>query len=125
MEVIDRAIHLFQVAPGLEPIIRSCVHEIIVLKALDISIDVSHSEPRWPTRIFISIPASSGVADLRVAEAVVHEAMHLNLTFLERSAVLVTRMELLYSPWKGEKGTKLAVRIANIDRTICVFGRCP
>jgi HEXXH motif-containing protein len=102
VDVIDRSIELIRAAPGLESTIRHCVHEIILLKAPDKSFDVSHSEPRWPTRIFISVPASSPVAEIRVAEAVVHEAMHLNMTFLERYAELVAKADLLYSPWKEE-----------------------
>jgi HEXXH motif-containing protein len=101
--VLDRAADLIRVAPQLEAVVRRCVQEILVLKAPDDSFDISHSEPRWASRIFISVPASSFVADLRVAEAVVHEAMHLNLTFLEKRLQLVASTELLYSPWKFEE----------------------
>jgi HEXXH motif-containing protein len=100
--LVDRAEQLTRFAPGLQPIVRSCLQEIYSLKAPDDSFDISHSEPRWPTRIFVSFPVSSIVAELRVAEAIVHEAMHLNLTFLEGRARLVARPRMLYSPWKAE-----------------------
>jgi len=100
--IIDQACNLFQVAPGLESVIRRCVKEIIILKAPSDAFDVSHSEPRWPTRIFVSIPSSSTVVNLRVAEAIVHEAMHLNLTFLERQKPLISSAKKLYSPWRDE-----------------------
>ncbi len=58
--------------------------------------------PRWPYRIFISIPARSRVQDLRVAEAVVHEAMHLILTNFERVSPLVSDERTLKSPWRSE-----------------------
>jgi HEXXH motif-containing protein len=100
--VIDNASQLMSIATDLETIVQRCVHEILVLKAPDDTIDVSHSEPRWPTRIFISLPRSSPTADLRVAEAIVHEAMHLNLTFLERRLELIKSERHLYSPWRNE-----------------------
>ena len=55
-----------------------------------------------PGRIFISIPTSSDVRNLRVAEAIVHEAMHLNLTNLERVTELVRYNQPQISPWRAE-----------------------
>jgi HEXXH motif-containing protein len=100
--ILDQATKLIRVAPGLDSVVRRCVKEIVILRVPDDSFDVSHSEPRWATRIFVSVPCSSVVGDLRVAEAVVHEAMHLNLTFLEGCTRLVARAELLFSPWKTD-----------------------
>jgi HEXXH motif-containing protein len=66
--------------------------------------DVSHSDPELPFCIFISLP-QPGEADaaLRVAEAILHESMHLQLTMIELCVPLIAR-DLLggYSPWKHE-----------------------
>jgi HEXXH motif-containing protein len=101
-DVLDSVSTLIRAAPSLESIVKRCAQEILILRASDDFCDVSHSEPRWPTRIFISIPSNSEVGRLRVAESVVHEAMHLNLTFLERQKELVAKSSGLYSPWKRE-----------------------
>jgi HEXXH motif-containing protein len=101
--VIDAAANLISMVPSLELVVRRCVHEIFLLQAPNDSIDLSHSEPRWPTRIFLSLPFSSAARELRVAEAMLHEAMHLNLTFLEQRVELVKRSELMYSPWRAEQ----------------------
>jgi len=71
-----------------------------VLNAPDEWHDVSHSEPRWPHRIFVSLPPASPVGDIRLAESIVHEAMHLNLSFVERYTPLIAHDEQLYSPWR-------------------------
>src|ERR1700730_3265613 len=76
---IDRASCLLRCAPGLESIVRRCVHEIYILQPPNESFDVSHSDPRWTKRIFVSVPLSSPLANFRVAESIAHEAMHLNL----------------------------------------------
>lgn len=63
--------------------------------------DVSHSQPRWRDLIFISFPdRRDQIGDLRLAESVVHEAMHLHLTNEEARNPLVAHSEhSLYSPW--------------------------
>ena len=100
--VLDRVEDLLRIAPRLDPVVRSCVREIVLLQISDDAYDISHSEPRWPYRIFISIPGPSRVQDLRVAEAVVHEAMHLILTNFERVAPLASDERTLKSPWRSE-----------------------
>ncbi|ESQ92510.1 hypothetical protein ABENE_07695 [Asticcacaulis benevestitus DSM 16100 = ATCC BAA-896] len=87
-------------APSLLERIRRCVGEIALLKAPSDEYDVSHSEPQWPERIYVSVPQSSLVRDLRVAEAIVHEAMHLNLSNLERIQPLFKGQSELFSPWR-------------------------
>lgn len=100
--VLDHAEEIIDVAPKLRAIIRFCVHEVILLRAPDDTYDVSHSEPRWPNRIFVSVPRPSQVQLLRLAESVVHEAMHLNLTLAEHLAPLVCSERTLASPWRLE-----------------------
>src|SRR5436190_5840778 len=64
--------------------------------------DISHSEPHWIDRIFISIPERSDeVGALRLAENVIHEAMHLHLTIYEHKRRLVRELTCqIHSPWR-------------------------
>jgi hypothetical protein len=67
--------------------------------------DVSFSDPSIPFSIFISAPAVSVRRSvLRVAENLVHETMHLQLTLFERCCPLVdtTVSWAMYSPWKRQ-----------------------
>lgn len=62
--------------------------------------DLSHSEPTIPFSVFISVPAGELSGDMRAAESLLHEAMHLQLTLIERHAPLVTGKGEAYSPWQ-------------------------
>lgn len=66
--------------------------------------DVSHSEPRWKDRIFVSLPDRvDGVGALRLAEGVIHESMHLELTLEEAHRPLVADVQgTMPSPWRNE-----------------------
>lgn len=88
--------------PSLAGVVLRCVERLVVLQAPDDCHDVSHSEPRWPGIIFVSVPPAGPVGELRLAEGIVHEAMHLNLTRLEEERSLVQGSMPLYSPWKRE-----------------------
>jgi HEXXH motif-containing protein len=98
---LDDASNLLDIAPTLKTTVLNFVQEIVLLQAPDDTIDVSHSEPRWARRIFISVPSPSVVADLRIAEAVVHEAMHLNLSWVDRAIPLIANDSLVHSPWRN------------------------
>ena len=69
-----------------------------------IGYDVSHSDPELPFSICISLPQpgeSDGVA--RLAEAILHESMHLQLTMIELQVPLIADdLQSAYSPWKHE-----------------------
>jgi len=94
---------LIALVPSLEAAALSAVENIHVLSA-DPGYDISHSEPRWRTSIFVSRPDRAGhVGELRFAENVIHEAMHLHLTNNEESAPLVQDFDaLIASPWRAE-----------------------
>ncbi|MGH6967138.1 MAG: aKG-HExxH-type peptide beta-hydroxylase [Phenylobacterium sp.] len=63
--------------------------------------DVSHSDPDLPCSVFLSLPVGEPHAVLRVAESILHEAMHLQLTLLEAVAPVVqVGTATLYSPWQ-------------------------
>ncbi len=98
---IVEAERLIACIPSLHATLVRCVHEIHLLHVEDDAYDVSHSEPRWRTRIFVSCPRPSEVSGLREAEAIVHEGMHLNLTNLEAVQPVVVDDAPLYSPWRS------------------------
>lgn len=89
--------------PSLAAIVATRVGVVHLLRA-DTGYDVSHSEPIWADRIFISVPGRNDqVGALRLAEGVIHEALHLHLTGLEGIAPLVEDLTgVLPSPWRSE-----------------------
>lgn len=87
--------------------LASILHEVVSeihLLAAEPGYDVSHSEPRWQSSIFVSIPnRGDEVGALRLAESVVHEAMHLQLTNREQLQRLVALEDgAMRSPWRDE-----------------------
>lgn len=95
---------LAEVAPTYA-CVRALVRSVQVLRQPDPEIDVSYSHPAVPFSIFVTVcEEDSPPADLRVAEAVLHETMHLQLTLLESvmDLVLPGSLALYYSPWREE-----------------------
>lgn len=87
--------------PDLAAAVGGVVRSLHVLCA-DESYDVSHSEPTIPFSIFVSVPGSKEKdAILRLAESIVHEAMHLQLTLVENVCPLVATEGEGFSPWQG------------------------
>src|SRR4028118_1832101 len=101
---LKEAINVLKHAPSLFTTVATLVRTIHVLNPPDDQYDVSFSEPHIPFSIFTSVPRRSNVnGPLRLAEAIVHEAMHLQLTLIERVAPLVVGSGLKYlSPWRRE-----------------------
>ena len=97
---LDAVDALLNRVPDLASIVSASVSAVHALAA-EPGYDVSHSQPRWRERIFVSFPErSDAVGALRLAESVVHEAMHLHLTEAEARAPLVAdRAGRLWSPW--------------------------
>ena len=98
-QVIDRNQHL-----------RSAVAELAwrchLVRPHDDAYDVSFSDPNIPFSIFVSVPeAKNRRSILRVAENLVHETMHLQLSLFEQTCPLIDSAVpwSLYSPWKGEE----------------------
>lgn len=89
--------------PDLEAELIRHVREVTPLAA-DFGYDISHSEPRWPTTIFVSAPSTTErYSALRLLENIIHEGMHLRLTSIERLHPLVRPdADRLFSPWKGQ-----------------------
>lgn len=98
-----KAAKLIEGVPSLAAIVAMRVVAVHLLRA-DPGYDVSHSEPQWRDRIFVSVPdRDDEVGALRLAEGVIHEALHLHLTELEAISPLVRDLTgTLASPWRPE-----------------------
>jgi len=82
------------------------VRYIQILKQDDAEIDLSYSSPKVPFSIFISVcEDDSTISNLRVAESILHEAMHLKLTLIEdiTPLLLPDTGNRYFSPWRDEK----------------------
>ncbi|WP_372786004.1 HEXXH motif-containing putative peptide modification protein [Phenylobacterium sp.] len=90
-------------APSLAAIVATRVAAVHLLQA-EPGYDVSHSEPHWRDRIFVSVPdRHDEVGALRLAEGIIHEALHLHLTELDAITPLVSdQTGMLPSPWRPE-----------------------
>jgi hypothetical protein len=64
--------------------------------------DESYSDPHLPFSIFVGSDGSQqGNGDLRLAEGILHECMHLQLTLMEETVPMVSSAnERHYSPWQ-------------------------
>lgn len=103
-ETTGAAERLISRVPSLYRSVMQRVDGIAIIASADPAYDISHSEPTWPGWIFVSLPPPSPIAHVRLAEGIIHEAMHHNLTALEAVATLVTsEHRQFYSPWKHEE----------------------
>lgn len=86
---------------ALEAAVSESASKIVPLLARP-DYDISHSEPRWDALIFVSIPdGDSHRATLRSLENIVHEAMHVQLTRLEKEQPLIAdETATMQSPWR-------------------------
>ncbi len=100
LDGLERALSLLQQVPTLAATVGSLTKSVHVLEATEPGFDVSFSDPSIPFSVFLNI-SQGRFADLRTAEALVHEAMHLQLSLIERLAPIATVDQgLYYSPWK-------------------------
>jgi hypothetical protein len=92
------------------PFLWNAVSELVwrchLVLAQDKDYDISFSDPAIPFSIFVSAPTwSNRRSILRIAENLVHEAMHLQLTLFESSCPLIDKASCwsMYSPWKQQE----------------------
>jgi len=101
---IEDALAVINKVPSLMRTVSGLARSLHVLKPVDEYHDVSFSEPDIPFSIFVSVPEKRVANDaLRVAEAIVHETMHLQLTLIDKTNCLIlSRSKKYYSPWRRE-----------------------
>lgn len=88
--------------PTLGEAVSHLTRSVHILHTRDPAVDVSFSDPEVPFSIFVSVARGKDTA-LRVAESIIHETMHLQLSLVERLVPLVRdNRALTYSPWKQE-----------------------
>lgn len=99
---IQEALDIVNQVPSLMTTVASLVRSLHVIRPERADYDVSFSEPHFPFSIFISTPQERIANDaLRVAEAIVHEAMHLQLTLIDKiSPLTISTSKTYFSPWK-------------------------
>jgi hypothetical protein len=101
---IRKAVDVVKPISTLFTTVAALVSSIHVIDVGDNDYDVSFSDPHIPFSIFVSVPRSNEAnIPLRIAEAIIHEAMHIQLTLIERIVPLVNPAgRQHYSPWRGE-----------------------
>ncbi len=111
LDCLADAIEILNRVPTLAATVSMLAKSLHVIKPKDNNHDVSFSEPHIPFSVFVSVPFKRRQNDaLRVAEGILHEAMHLQLTFVEQIIPLVKHGgETYYSPWRGECRTAQGV----------------
>ena len=102
---LEEALSVLNLVPTVWPTVSTLVGSLHIIDPGGDETDVSFSDPTVPFSVFVSVPPTwSKVAALRVAEAILHEAMHLQLTLVERVVPLVLpNSGLHYSPWRDER----------------------
>ena len=105
----------------LEGTVAGLCRSLHVLIASGRGFDVSYSDPSLPLSVFVSCPLP-GERDRveRLAENIVHEALHLQLSLVERVEPLVIDgpdEAPVFSPWKDEWRT-----VQGLLHAVYVFG---
>lgn len=101
-ETLSRALDLIALVPSLSASLSQLIRCVHLLQSNTEDCDVSFSDPGLPFSIFVSVPEKdSSNASLRLAEAVIHESMHLQLSLLEKIApIALPSTSTYFSPWK-------------------------
>lgn len=121
MDTLLESLVLIQEKREIQSTVAEMCQSLHPLISTSCDVDVSFSDPGLPFSIFVSCPppyAKYGVE--RLAESIVHEALHLQLSLIERREPLIVNNSddaLMYSPWKGERRT-----LQGVVHAIYVFG---
>jgi HEXXH motif-containing protein len=106
IDVVEAALsEVIRAHPFLWVAVSELVWRCHIVRAQDQDYDVSFSDPNIPFSVFISSPIRSDRRSiLRVAESLIHETMHLQLTLFETCCPLIdtTSSWTMYSPWKQQ-----------------------
>ena len=100
-DTIQCTIDLLSSVPSLCATLSLYLRSLHILESPGAEYDVSHSDPAVPFSIFVSVPPAGQNGRLRLAESIVHECMHLQLSVIERALPLIDEPPTTYfSPWK-------------------------
>jgi hypothetical protein len=90
LDSLTRAIHLISVVRGAAVSVSAVLSVLHLLKPESPEYDVSYSEPSVPFSIFVGVQQEYQLnGDLRLAEGILHECMHLQLTLIEEQSALI------------------------------------
>lgn len=108
IEKLGDALDFVGAVPSLVGCVGLLVRVIGVLKSPGFDEDVSYSHPAVPFTVFVSVcNERSTEASARVAESVLHEAMHLRLSLIQKAVELLVpekrSARQCFSPWRKER----------------------
>ena len=104
LRMVAESFSILERISGVTDSLKHFVRSLHVLKPPDDDTDISFSDPTAPFSAFVSVPITVN-ADVpwRVAESILHEFMHLQLTVIEHVVpLLATSSGTFYSPWRKE-----------------------
>lgn len=102
-ELIKNALLLLNSSPSLFITVNRLIKSIHLLDTQP-GYDVSFTDPNIKHSVFVSLPLDQELGVFRLAESILHEAMHLQLTLIEDAVNLISNYnQLFYSPWKKSK----------------------
>ena len=120
-KTLTKSLDLIRVVDSLQGTVSSLCRSLHPLLAPDTKTDVSYSDPDLPFSIFVSCPPDTERnAVERLAESLVHEALHLQLSLVEYVEPLITDAsegKQVFSPWAGEGRT-----VRGLLHAVYVFG---
>ena len=104
LQCLQASLDILATIPTVYETVSNLVISLHILQPEDDNFDISYSLPNIPFSIFVSVPSKRMENDvLRVAEAILHEAMHLQLTLIEQFVPMIIETdESYFSPWKNE-----------------------
>lgn len=120
-EVLAKSLDLIRLVLPLYGTVAGVCRSVHVMLGSGEGYDVSYSDPSLPFSIFVSCPVE-GEPDRgeRLAENILHESLHLQLSLIERAQPLVAdgaAERRVFSPWRQEKRG-----IGGLLHAIYVFG---
>ena len=103
---------IIQLVPDCFGSVNKLISCIQVIASNGPEYDASYSHPDIPFSVFVSIcEGMSFEQSIRVAEGILHEAMHLKLTLIQRYIKFVYphTEDTYYSPWRGSSRPLMGV----------------
>lgn len=99
-EALDRIARV----PGAATAVGAVLAALHVVRTVGPEYDVSYSDPDLPFSIFVGIDhRATANGPLRLAEGILHECMHLQLTLIEGAVPMVAGTgDRLHSPWQDK-----------------------